>query len=524
MNKWLKINFAFKYGFEFQYLNIKPKIIAEKYIENINGDVYDYKVFCFNGKAESILVINDRKTKLKMSFYDLNWNKLDYIYSFSLNKEIVPKPKNLNLLIELAEKLAEGFSHVRVDFYILNDGTIKFGEMTFSSASGISANKSQQQIKAANKNVTLKIVILKDLVNEQKKFFYQENIYPKIQKGDNNMSRNRNNIPITIDDTDETLTKGITFNYSENFNRVIELSTENYPSWRTNILYLLMINNLEGYVMEEKIKKLRKRNLRDDLDNYLEDKFDPSLVYDKNTSLKDIKNDVMVKWIITNSLGENTKKIIEGNGKTAHQIWITLEKSFTMSPEKRKLEIKSKINIIVKNKKNLNIEEAKKKINKWMKINFAFNYGFEFQYLNIKPKIIAKEYMENIDGYLYDYKVFCFNGKAESINVFNDRNTKLKISFYDLKWNKLNYYYTFPLNKEIVPKPKNLNLLIELAEKLAEGFAHVRVDFYILNDGTIKFGEMTFSSMSGISIWKPIQKDKIFGDLIKLPPKKPFVL
>jgi len=60
------------------------------------------------------------------------------------------------------------------------------------------------------------------------------------------MSRSRNNIPITTDDTDETITKGITFNYLENFNRVIELSTENYPSWRTNILYLLMINNLEG--------------------------------------------------------------------------------------------------------------------------------------------------------------------------------------------------------------------------------------------------------------------------------------
>jgi len=117
------------------------------------------------------------------------------------------------------------------------------------------------------------------------------------------MSRNRNNLPITIDDTDETIVKGITFNYSENFNRVIELSTESYTSWRTNIIYLLMIN-----VIEEKIKKLRKRNLRDDLDNYLKDKFDPILVYEKNTSLKDIKNHVMVKWIITNSLGENTKK------------------------------------------------------------------------------------------------------------------------------------------------------------------------------------------------------------------------
>jgi len=60
------------------------------------------------------------------------------------------------------------------------------------------------------------------------------------------MSRNRNNVHITIDVTDETITKSITFNYSDNFNRVIELSTENYPCWRMNILHLLMINNLKG--------------------------------------------------------------------------------------------------------------------------------------------------------------------------------------------------------------------------------------------------------------------------------------
>ena len=88
--------------------------------------------------------------------------------------------------------------------------------------------------------------------------------------------------------------------------------------------------------------KHRKRNLRDDLDNNLEDKFDPSLIYDKNTSLKGIKNHAMVKWIITNSLGENTKKIIEANGKTAYQIWTTLEKSFTMSPEEKNWKSKTK--------------------------------------------------------------------------------------------------------------------------------------------------------------------------------------
>jgi len=64
---------------------------------------------------------------------------------------------------------------------------------------------------------------------------------------------------------------------------------------------------------------------------------------------------------------------------------------------------------------------------------------------------------------------------------------KTKKSFYDLNWNKLNYTSNYPFNKEIIHKPKNLDLLIELAEKLAVGFPHVRVDLYVLKDYSIKF-------------------------------------
>ena len=177
-------------------------------------------------------------------------------------------------------------------------------------------------------------------------------------------------------------------------------------------------------------------------------------------------------------------------------------------------------NIIVKNKTELNIEEAKNKISKWLNTNYAFYSGFEFLYMNFKPKIIVEKYLENFDGEIYVYKVFYFNGKAESIMFLNDRQRHLKMSFYDLNWNKLNYVYSYPLNKDIFPRPKNLNLLIELAEKLAADFPHVRVDFYILNDSTIKFGEMTFSSLSGTCKWNPPEQDRIFGDLIKLPKKK----
>ena len=87
----MNTNYAFYSGFEFLYMNIKPKIIAEKYLENFDGEIYVYKVFCFNGKAESIMFLNDRQRHLKMSFYDLNWNKLNYVCLYPLNKDIFPQ-------------------------------------------------------------------------------------------------------------------------------------------------------------------------------------------------------------------------------------------------------------------------------------------------------------------------------------------------------------------------------------------------------------------------------------------------
>jgi hypothetical protein len=153
----------------------------------------------------------------------------------------------------------------------------------------------------------------------------------------------RLNQPIAINENNDINNKGINFNYSESFSRIVELTSDNYVSWKNNMLYLLTINNLENYVIQENVKKLKKRHIRDDINDYIDDKFDNTLVYYKETNLLDIKNDIIVKWILLNTLGERTKRIVEGQEKTAYQIWNTLEKSFTSSLEKRKQELKDKI-------------------------------------------------------------------------------------------------------------------------------------------------------------------------------------
>jgi hypothetical protein len=137
-----------------------------------------------------------------------------------------------------------------------------------------------------------------------------------------------------------------------------------------------------------------------------------------------------------------------------------------------------------------------------MKNNFVFQYGFELHYMNIKPKIIAEECLENNDNEgIFDYRVYCFNGKAKNIGFFSNSRVDWKIAFYDLEWNKLNNYYNYILDDKNITKPKYLKLMIELSEKIAKDFSFVRVDFYILNNDTLKIGEITFTPTSGTSIF-----------------------
>lgn len=178
-------------------------------------------------------------------------------------------------------------------------------------------------------------------------------------------------------------------------------------------------------------------------------------------------------------------------------------------------------NIIVRDKSQLDLIETKANLDKWMKENFAFKAGFEMHYRDIKPKIIIEKFIENKGtNDLYDYKFWCFNGKVEYIQFLSERNLDgLKMAFYDRNWVKQDFVYSYPLDKKNMPRPDNLNLMIKLAEKLARGFNHVRVDFYRLNDGKLYFGEMTFTSASGNCKWSNERINQYFGSLIKLPKR-----
>ena len=140
INASLKRNFYYV-GREWPYKSVPPRIIAEQYLAGAVGDVVDYKVHCFNGKARFVLTCSERfsETGLKEDFYDLSWNRMPVARPDHSNSEKgIPKPKTFAKMIDFAESFAKGIPFLRVDFYEV-DAKLYFGEFTFFPASGLNA-------------------------------------------------------------------------------------------------------------------------------------------------------------------------------------------------------------------------------------------------------------------------------------------------------------------------------------------------------------------------------------------------
>ncbi len=179
--------------------------------------------------------------------------------------------------------------------------------------------------------------------------------------------------------------------------------------------------------------------------------------------------------------------------------------------------------IVVKDKAKLDIDKARTKINRCLAHSFYWGMR-EWPYKDVKPRIIAEQYMEDTKtGELRDYKFFCFDGEVKALFIASDRMAKgeeTKFDFFDENYKHLPFTNGHP-NADILPeKPVCFEEMKRLAAKLSKGIPHVRVDFYEV-DGKVYFGEMTFFHWSGMTPFVPEEWDYRFGSWIKLPVVKP---
>lgn len=178
--------------------------------------------------------------------------------------------------------------------------------------------------------------------------------------------------------------------------------------------------------------------------------------------------------------------------------------------------------VICKDKSKLDREAARIKLERSLATNF-YLLGREWPYKNVKPRIMAEAYMEDTTlGELRDYKFFTFGGKCKALYIVSSRyeeGVEIRFNFFDSQFNPLDIFNDHPNASKPIEKPQCYDLMVELAEKLAQGIPHVRVDFYEV-DGKVYFGEMTFFHNSGFSHFQPEKWEYTFGSWLELPKEK----
>lgn len=179
----------------------------------------------------------------------------------------------------------------------------------------------------------------------------------------------------------------------------------------------------------------------------------------------------------------------------------------------------SGMNIVVTDRSRLDRVEAVRHLNRWKSRSFTYTSGkYEMQYNDIPKRIFCEEYLEGLNSTCPQYNVFCFHGQPQWIcRLRSPHLPEERGRFYDTRWKTEEFYFGYPLDPEIVPRPAVLDEVLDLSKKLSQGFHHVRVDLYEMPDGRILFSELTFSSWAGLQPFVPGKYDEDFGRLILTP-------
>ena len=139
LNKFPARNYFYS-SREWPYKNVKPCIIAEKFMQDEKFDNLSvYKILCFGGEPKIFQTIkNDKTPEESIDYFDINWNRLDLRQNFPNSAEPLEEPSNREEMLKLARELSRGFPQIRTDFYSIN-GRVYFSELTFYSDTGFAA-------------------------------------------------------------------------------------------------------------------------------------------------------------------------------------------------------------------------------------------------------------------------------------------------------------------------------------------------------------------------------------------------
>lgn len=459
IRKWIKpYRNSYYQTFNWGYKNMPPMIFAEKYIEQKDEQVYDYKFFCFGGKAECLFIATDRIDKEKdttFDFYDMDFNPLPITYGHHAHvPEPHQKPKYFEKMKEIAEKLAKPFPHVRVDFYE-NEDNLYVGEMTFYSGGAILPfepfswdEKYGDMIELPEKTVQARDDYFEALTPKEA-FMMEDKITKQMQR-------------------QYCIQKGYAqMGYAPDL--------DNPKSFNEKIIWLAL--------------------------NY------------KNPDIKIGADKFKAKEYIAEKVGKEYVVPLIGAYDDIGEI------DFDALPNKFVCKANdgwgNDAVILVKNKTTYALDYLKAQMSTWLYPWASYYYqNMCITDEKVEPKIVVEELLESENG-IDDYKFYCCNGEPKFALIVSDRTSKEQTrTFVNMDWEPIPVFRKGKKTASDPKKPENLDEMMRLCRILAKDFPLVRIDFYEV-DGKVLVGELTFCPGMFLGL-RPIEMDYKLGELLDL--------
>lgn len=239
-------------------------------------------------------------------------------------------------------------------------------------------------------------------------------------------------------------------------------------------------------------------------------------LYDRKPEYTQMVDKYEVRKYIAKSIGEEYLIPLLGVYSKFEDInFDVLPNQFVLKPNHTSGDV-----FICKDKSAIDFARLKKEINMWLKRSYYWAHR-EWPYKNVKPRIIAEQYMTDGDGRddLLDYKVHNFNGVPKMVLVCEDRFSEHGMShdIFTAEWEHIPVQRHASRNSEIpIEKPVKLKEMLELSQRLSVNIPFVRTDFYTVQN-KVYFGELTFYPGTGMLPFEPDSYDKMFGDWLVLP-------
>ncbi len=137
-------------------------------------------------------------------------------------------------------------------------------------------------------------------------------------------------------------------------------------------------------------------------------------------------------------------------------------------------------------------------------------------YIGVPRRLMAERMLLAPDGGPpREYKLLVFDGRVGLVQVVDRLPRGFRVAYHDRDWAPVAIHFNTPASDLALPDAARRAAIITLAERLAAGLDHLRVDLYDTAAG-LHVGELTCYSWSGLGRTTPPEADVRLGALWRI--------